>query len=558
MGLTRSLAMKNKIGRNQLCPCGSGLKYKRCHGRLDVVAPASFPPASNPGQLLDRVLAAERIRQTQQGLGRPIVSAKLHDHQMVAVNDTAYFSRTWRTFPDFLADYMRRKLDPGWGNAEIAKPFAERHPILQWHDAYCRYQQETIKKPGEVHTGKVIGVVACYLGLAYALYLLDHNVELQERLIRRLKDRANFQGAYYELIVASTLIRAGFTLTLEDEADGDSKHCEFAAVSGRTGKKYWVEAKMRSIAGLLGKTDKDGGADGNPVARLISHLNGALAKPAADERLIFIDLNAVPEFDANGKPAWFGSAVARLESYETKELAPGVSAYVFVTNIGFHRQLADDPMIAAAPFGLGMPDFNRPGSYRVSEAYRRKQKHIDAYHIGDALLHYLRFPSTFDGSLPSEAFCGRGSRVTIGETYHFTDVGENGVIGTVTSATVSEDEKVAYIAITVQGQNSQILRQPMSDDELADYKAHSDAYFGQVVPVKKKLNDHLELFEWLMDVNKRLSRAQLLENLSKSPRFDELKDLSDNDLLIEYCEGMTAGFAASMQNAPIAGKGSQA
>ncbi|MFR7920373.1 MAG: SEC-C metal-binding domain-containing protein [Anaerostipes sp.] len=22
-----------KIGRNDLCPCGSGKKYKRCHGR---------------------------------------------------------------------------------------------------------------------------------------------------------------------------------------------------------------------------------------------------------------------------------------------------------------------------------------------------------------------------------------------------------------------------------------------------------------------------------------------------------------------------------------------
>jgi preprotein translocase subunit SecA len=24
----------NKIGRNDPCPCGSGKKYKQCHGRL--------------------------------------------------------------------------------------------------------------------------------------------------------------------------------------------------------------------------------------------------------------------------------------------------------------------------------------------------------------------------------------------------------------------------------------------------------------------------------------------------------------------------------------------
>ncbi|MEZ4761831.1 MAG: SEC-C metal-binding domain-containing protein [Calditrichia bacterium] len=24
--------MENKVGRNDLCPCGSGKKYKKCHG----------------------------------------------------------------------------------------------------------------------------------------------------------------------------------------------------------------------------------------------------------------------------------------------------------------------------------------------------------------------------------------------------------------------------------------------------------------------------------------------------------------------------------------------
>ena len=25
-----------KVGRNDPCPCGSGLKYKQCHGKLDA------------------------------------------------------------------------------------------------------------------------------------------------------------------------------------------------------------------------------------------------------------------------------------------------------------------------------------------------------------------------------------------------------------------------------------------------------------------------------------------------------------------------------------------
>jgi preprotein translocase subunit SecA len=27
-----------KVGRNQACPCGSGKKYKQCHGRLQTMA----------------------------------------------------------------------------------------------------------------------------------------------------------------------------------------------------------------------------------------------------------------------------------------------------------------------------------------------------------------------------------------------------------------------------------------------------------------------------------------------------------------------------------------
>ena len=85
-------------------------------------------------------------------------------------------------------------------------------------------------------------------------------------MVRRLKDPGQFQGAYYELIVANALIRAGFELTLEDQSDGLTKHCEFAAISKRTGTHYWVEAKMRGVSGLLGRTDKDGTSDPNPLS----------------------------------------------------------------------------------------------------------------------------------------------------------------------------------------------------------------------------------------------------------------------------------------------------
>jgi len=39
--------------------------------------------------------------------------------------------------------------------------------------------------------------------------------------------------------------------------------------------------------------------------------------------------------------------------------------------------------MAAFPFGLGMDDCNRPGVRRVSEAFRLKQKHIDAQALSE-------------------------------------------------------------------------------------------------------------------------------------------------------------------------------
>jgi hypothetical protein len=45
-----------------------------------------------------------------------------------------------------------------------------------------------------------------------------------------------------------------------------------------------------------------------------------------------------------------------------------------------------------------------------------------------------------------------------------------------------------------------------------------------------------------MDVNNGLSRENLLERVSKAPQFEELKKLSDGELLAEYCEAMVAAL----------------
>jgi hypothetical protein len=86
VGLERD---KMRVGRNDPCPCKSGLKYKKCCG--NPLKERTAAPRPIPFEVLaelKRREAAELVRQQQQGLGNPIVSLKMNDQQIVAVGNT--------------------------------------------------------------------------------------------------------------------------------------------------------------------------------------------------------------------------------------------------------------------------------------------------------------------------------------------------------------------------------------------------------------------------------------------------------------------------------------
>jgi hypothetical protein len=175
---------------------------------------------------------------------------------------------------------------------------------------------------------------------------------------------------------------------------------------------------MRSVAGLPVKTERDGTTDMNPLNRLIPQLNDALAnRRRMSGSSSSISIPSRSSMPPANRP-WIENAARRLEQYEKRELAPGLTAHLFVTDFASHRFLGDQMPLAAFLFGLGLPDLSRPGMRPVSEAYRLKQKYIDMYHIDEAI----------DGSLPSEALQGQ-SRAIIGETYSFGDPAKGGASG---------------------------------------------------------------------------------------------------------------------------------
>ncbi|MER8641406.1 SEC-C domain-containing protein [Mesorhizobium sp. M1252] len=533
-----------KIGRNQQCPCGSGKKYKHCHGAFPA------PPSIRPMKLtklfdLDAKPtseAAEHLRIQQQGRGKQIQSFEHAGRRFVIAGEMIYYSSNWKTFIDFLSTYLVRKLGKQWFQSEDAKPPEERSPVLLWYHAVKAQEAARGATPKVVQHVNLSGAACCLFGLAYNLYLLDHNAELQERYLHRLRNTGNFQGAYYELIVANILIRAGFTLELEDETDSSTKHCEFSATSRKTDRKYWVEAKMRAVRAHLGKSACDGvpETERDATSRMTTHIREALAKPADGERLIFVDLNCTVVNTAKGEPDWMDRAVRRLDSRE-RDLAEGQSAYVFVTNIAFHRYLDGEALHRQAlAYGLGMPDFSKPGARRILEMYRNKQKHIDGYDIMALLQTYPSLPSTFDGSLPSDTF-GDVRSLKVGETYFFDQI-DGGTFAKVTSGVVLEAEKLAYVMVTPAGGETIVVSYPLTDDQLTDYKNHPDVFFGEINRNGRTTDNPLDFFEWLLGNYLQRSKERILDEFAASPDINWLATLPRDKLAEIVCERRTISF----------------
>jgi len=194
---------------------------------------------------------AERLqREKQQGLGKPIISTEVAGNRIVAVGNTVYTSKRWRTFHDFLREYLIGQLGADWFKTEQTRAFKQRHPIVRWYDQAIADAQ----RGGELYACAMTGAQRAFLNLAYNIYLIAHHARpkqvknLLSTFIGRLKsERADdFIGKLFETYAAALFLKAGFELSYEDESDKRSSHVEFVATYPTTGKKFSVEVKSRN------------------------------------------------------------------------------------------------------------------------------------------------------------------------------------------------------------------------------------------------------------------------------------------------------------------------
>lgn len=508
-----------KIGRNDPCPCGSGKKYKKCC----IDKSNSIPPEV----LLqfEQMKAKQALIEKQQGLGKSIISTEFKGYRMVAVGSRMYYSKTWKTFHDFLLEYIKSVFGKEWGQAEFAKPFEERHPLIQWHELTHKYMKEHQEGNGGINTTPMTGAMSAYINLSYNLYLLAHNVKIQERLIRRLKDISQFRGAQYETYVAAEFIKAGFSLEIENEEDARTTHCEFTAISKKSGRKYSIEAKARQA--------------GKETSGIGNQLYNALRKQAQFERIIFIDVN-MPDF-LSQIPNIIGE-IKRKEASLTINDNPAPSAYLFLTNHPFEYNLEGICKNRAGfSHGFKIPDFSFDFQFiSIRDALNARKNHQDMFDLIRSICEHEEIPSTFDGEHPEFAFPHKDMppRLVVGKKYLIPNKNGQDIEGVIVNATVSEIEKKIHGIYSTKTGQQLICSNPMSEEELIAYRRQPDTFFGVTLKQTRRTKDPLDLFDFFYDVYKITPRERLLEFVKNNPNFETLQKLNDEELLITYCEGL--------------------
>jgi len=370
------------------------------------------------------------------------------------------------------------------------------------------------------------GAVSAYLGLAYNLYLLAHNARVQEILLKRLRKRDQFYGAYYETYVAAVLIKAGFEIEFEDETDGSTSHCELTATFIKTGKKFSVEAKARGP----NKTSVDVG----------NQLFNALKKKADHARVVFIEANVPDERDSTKTLETLGNVLKSVRSREEKltiNRQPAPPAYIIVTNNPHAYDLNAAADIWAVAEGFKIPDFKVDGQFvNLRNALEAREKHLELFCLIKSLREHREIPSTFDGDNPELAFEESRSRFRIGEKYMIPDVQGKEVAGELVVAAVTESKKVAIGAFKLLDGTQILAECPMTDKEVAAYRKHPDTFFGVVRRQPKGIKDPIEFYDFVYECYSKSSKQKLLEFLNNASDIERLRQLSQEELAKLYSE----------------------
>ena len=513
-----------KTGRNDPCPCGSGKKFKKCC--LNVTRPGGQrAPEREPAFLakakamMRQHQAAENVRQQQQGHGNPIVSwvDEKSGYRFVAVKMTLHWRKDWVLFPNFLDYFMKKTLGHQWGESERDKG---RHPLFRWLQKTQLYSGH---KPGEpkVKTIVMMGFMACWLHLAYALYLIAHHDELPELLLKRLREPVSFMPAYYEAIVGAALAVAGMEISCAETEPGSTPTPEFRARSKASGKTYEVEAKRKN--GWKASTDDVMDAEfQRELERYVRNQIHNASKKKLTNPVFWFELSIptmTTEADWRVVAEKTEAAIRDAENSMTVDGQPIAPAYVVITN---HTFLADEDVTGHPCFGflqtIKMDDFHFGRPIELEAALDGYDKHRDIFWLMKAWKTASTVPTTFDGS-PPELLDSDGkpqSTIRIGDMIAVPDIDGKIVRATVEEISSGGGDK-ALVAVGADGRHW-FVEMPLTAGEAQAARRYTDAVFGKdSASHKLSGNDPFDLYDWLLKAHADMTQQQVDEFFERNP-----------------------------------------
>lgn len=496
--------------------------------------------------MVARQEAKEFQRREQQGLGKPIISTEFQDYRFVAVGRTLHYSQSWKSFHDFLRDYPKLVLGKDWWMAQVAKPPEERHRILTWAVRIHEHSMAHAEHHGAGTPQPMTGAIGAYMRFAYDLYGLKHAVDVQKLLIDRIKHPESFPGALYEVRVAAALLRAGFTLELQDETDRRATHVEFVATNTESGATYAVEAKRRE--GVRMKINRQ--------------MYRALSKQSDYPRIVFIDTNdGRLELGRNRpNPVVLVEVEGLLHRYERDPVGKTLpSAYVIATFEPEENHLdAVDLPSGMLFWGFHIADL-KPGPRTLLQQVEIRRRHAPIFALLESMQKHRQIPATFNGE--AEAYLGRApeARFQIGQRLEVPGPDGAQVEVTLEDGVVMPAWKTASCVVCADDQKRFMVQIPLTDEELQAYAQHPATFFGVIDrnagrPITKTAFDW---FNFLWETYSLSSKERLLELMAQAPDIELLERMSQEEIATEYCTRMAGSMMQHQEAAASAARASE-
>lgn len=523
-----------KTGRNEPCPCGSGEKFKKCCLNSAKLGARRTPvPERDPAFLaqaqamLRKHQAAESVRQQQQGHGKPIVSCmdEANGFRFVAVKRTVHWGKNWVIFPNFLLYFLKKTLSHEWGERERSKG---QHPLFGWLQKTQAYSGH---KPGEpkVKTVVMMGFIACWLHLAYALYLIAHHDEIPKPLLRRLRDPVSFMPAYHEAIVGAALAVAGMEITCAETKAGSTPTPEFRAKSKASGKTYEVEAKRKNgwkaATGDVRNAEFQRELESYVRDQVYNASKKKLTNPVYWFELSIPTMMAEADWRAVAEKA--EAAIRDAADSMTVDGQPISPAYVVITN---HTFLADEEVTGHPYFGflqtIKMDDYPFGRPMEIEAALEGYDTHRDIFWIMEAWKTASTVPTTFDGS-PPELLDGDGKPqrpVKIGDMIQVPDM-DGKTVRAAVEEMCSWGEDKAMVAVGANGRHW-LVEMPLTASEAQAARRYTDAVFGKDNASRGlRDDDPFDLYDWLLKAYANMTQEQVDKFFERNPTVAHYKGL---------------------------------